>query len=138
LCVPPIARVSCIAFAVVLCAWFALGIRQAHEIDQATAIVSGLNGQGKLDPAAASRARSLLSSAGVLNPDLQVDVLRARVALLTNNRASATRILLGVVHSEPMNLDAWYGLATSAQSGATISLALSRIAQLEPKTRPSS
>jgi predicted Zn-dependent protease len=129
-------RASCAALALAACAWFALGIRQSSDLNHATAIVSGLTGQIKLSPAQARSANSLLSSAGVLNPDLQVDVLRARVALLTDDRASAKRILLSVVRREPMNLDAWYGLATSATDGATVSRALARLAQLEPKVRP--
>jgi hypothetical protein len=135
-CVSLLVRATCISLAVVVCAWFALGIRQARDIDQATAIVSGLTGQSKLTPEQARRASSLLSSAGVLNPDSQVDVLRARVDLLRNDRSSAKRILLGVVAREPMNLDAWYGLATSAKDGVTVTLALGHIAQLQPKVRP--
>jgi predicted Zn-dependent protease len=129
-------RASSAALALVACAWFALGIRQSSEVNHATAIVSGLNGQRKLTADQARHANSLLSSAVVLNPDLQVDVLRARVALLTDDRASAKRILVSVVRREPMNLDAWYGLATSAQDGATVTMALAHIAQLEPRVRP--
>jgi hypothetical protein len=126
------ARVSLAVVALVICAWFALGIRQAHELDRATAIVSGLTGQRKLTPAQATLARSLLSSAAVLNPDQEINIVRARVALLRNDRPAATRILMGVVHSEPMNLEAWYGIATSAKSGATVASALAHIDLLEP------
>ena len=93
-------------------------------------MVQGLNGQNRLTAAQAAEANSLLDSAGTLNPDRTVDVLRARVALLSNDRARATRILVGVLAAEPDNLDAWYGLATSATDGPTISRALGHIAQL--------
>jgi hypothetical protein len=130
---PPLARAAGVVLAVLACAWFALGIRQAHELDGASKIVLGLTGQQQLTAARANHADALLSSAKTLNPDQTVEVLEARVDLLRNDRAGAKRILLGVVRREPMNLDAWYGLATSARDGATVNLALSRIAQLEPK-----
>lgn len=118
--------------ALVVGAWFALGVREAHEINRATSIVGGLNGQHKLTAAQAAQARSLLSSASVLNPDRQVDVVRARVALLRNDRPLAVRILRGVVRAEPDNLEAWYGIATSASSGATVNAALAQISKLQP------
>jgi hypothetical protein len=133
--VPRFARAFSLSLALVLCAWFALGIRQASDTSQATTIVSGLFGQHGLGRAQAGHANSLLHSASVLNPDAQVEVLRARVALLRGDRARAKRILLAVVHSEPMNIDAWYGLATSAKDQPTVLRSLDRIAQLAPKKR---
>jgi hypothetical protein len=133
--VPFIGRASSVGLALVVCAWFVLGIQQAHDTNRVTAIVSGLFGQRELRPAQASRANSLLNSAQVLNPDAQVDVLRARVALLRGDRARAKRILIDVLRREPMNIAAWYGLATSAKDQPTVLLALGRIARLAPKTR---
>jgi predicted Zn-dependent protease len=115
----------------VVAAWFVLGARQAHDINQVTNVVSGLNGQQRLTAAEAAHANSLLDSASKLNPDSTVDVLRARVALLSGNRVLATRILDGVVKREPDNLDAWYGIATSATDGAVVDRALGHIAHLE-------
>jgi hypothetical protein len=125
-------RIVCAIAALAVCAWFALGAREAHEINRATSIVGGLNGQQKLTAAEAAQARSLLSSAALLNPDQQVNVLRARVALLRNQRPLAVRILRGVVSAEPDNLAAWYGIATSAGSSATVNAALARVRRLEP------
>jgi predicted Zn-dependent protease len=125
-------RIACAVGALVVCAWFALGVREAQQIDRATNIVGGLNGQQKLTATEAAHARSLLSSASLLNPDQQVNVLRARVALLRNQRPLAVRILRGVVSSEPDNLAGWYGIATSASSGATVNRALAQIRRLEP------
>jgi predicted Zn-dependent protease len=115
----------------VVAAWFLLGARQAHNIDHVTSIVSGLNGQQRLTAAQAAHANSLLDSAKTLNPDSTVDVLRARVALLSGNRVRATQILDGVVKREPDNLDAWYGIATSSTDGAIVNRALGHIAQLD-------
>ena len=125
-----IARVLIACLGILACAWFALGIRQAHDINRVTTIVGGLTGQQRLSAAQAAHANSLLDSAGGLNPDRTVDLLRARVALLRDDRPAATRILLGVVKSEPDNIDAWYGLATSASNPHTVSRAIARIAQL--------
>jgi predicted Zn-dependent protease len=124
-------RIVVIGGCLIVCAWFVLGIRQAHDIARVTTIVSGLNGQQRLTAAQAAQANSLLDSADTLNPDSTVNVLRARVALLRNDRAKATRILERVVAGEPQNLDAWYGIATSASDGATVNLALGHIAQLD-------
>ncbi len=60
--------------ALVCCAWFALGVRQSHDLAAANAIVSA---QGKPTPAQARRVNSLLDSASTLNPDQQVNILRA-------------------------------------------------------------
>ena len=38
------------------CAWFAVGIRQAHDVDRVTTVVSGLQGQKRLTVAQADRA----------------------------------------------------------------------------------
>jgi hypothetical protein len=128
-------RIVCAVAALAVCAWFALGAREAHEINRATNIVGGLNGQQKLTAAEAAQARSLLSSAALLNPDQQINVLRARVALLRAQRPLAVRILRGVVSSEPDNLAAWYGIATSASSSATVNAAIAQIRRLEPVIR---
>jgi predicted Zn-dependent protease len=130
-----IARVSLALAGLIAAGWFALGIRQAHDIDRVTSIVVGLNGQSRLSPARAASANSMLDSAATLDPDRMVDVLRARVALLRGDRARAKRILLGVLADEPKNLDAWYGLATSAYDNATVTHALGQIARLEPTAR---
>jgi predicted Zn-dependent protease len=125
-----IARVLIAGLGVVACAWFVLGIGQAHDIDHVTSTVGGLTGQQRLTAQQAAHADSVLDSATTLNPDRTVDLLRARVALLRGDRATAKRILLGVVAAEPRNIDAWYGLATSASDGATVQHAIARIAQL--------
>jgi predicted Zn-dependent protease len=125
-----IARILVACFGVAACAWFVLGIGQAHDIDHVSSTVGGLTGQQRLTAQQASHASSLLDSADTLNPDRTVDLLRARVALLRGDRPEAKRILLGVVRAEPNNIDGWYGLATSASDGATVQRALSHIAQL--------
>ena len=130
----PVARVAVLVVATVACAWFVLGIRQAHEIARATSIVSQ---QGPPAPAQARTAASLLHSAGTLNPDLEVDVLRGRLALARDDLPAARRILESVVHREPQNLEAWIWLArASSGSPSAFRLAVSRIKTLLPNVPP--
>jgi predicted Zn-dependent protease len=97
--------------ALVVCAWFALGIHQAKNTDAAAALVTGTS---RLSPSQADHAASLLRSAKTLNPDRQVDVLRAELDLGQGNRAGARRILERVVAAEPQNALAWEWLARAS------------------------
>jgi hypothetical protein len=127
-------RGSMLALAVVLCAWFAVGIRQTRDLNRATAIVTG---QSPPAPAAAAHARSLLSGAGWLNPDTTVDAVRGRLALAQGDNARAQQILGGVVRSEPDNLQAWTSLAASVlpSDRAGLRIAVAHIAQLDPRIK---
>ncbi len=116
--------------ALVLAAWFALGIRESHEINTVTSIASA----GRLTPPQVRRADDLLQSAGTLNPDRQVQLLRGQVALAAGRSGDAQRLFLQVGHAEPMNLNAWAGLVRAAGSNhGLIRLALDNIARLAPK-----
>lgn len=97
-------RVAISVLAIVACAWFVLGARQARDITDATAIASSAS---QLSEAQAARADSLLSDAGTLNPDTQVDLLRAQVALESGNRGQALRIVRSVNRREPDNIAGW-------------------------------
>lgn len=126
-------RVVLVAVAVVVAAWFALGIRQAVNTARATALITG---QSRLTAAQARHARSLLDSASTLNPDRTVNLLRGELALAENHNASAQRILLALVHSEPKNLDAWVRLAYAAARNhdrALLVLTARRLTALYPK-----
>jgi predicted Zn-dependent protease len=114
---------------VLVAAWFALGIRQAHDIARATSIVSS---SARLTPAQAAHANALLNSAGTLNPDQEVDILRARVQGALGDNAAADRILAGVTRREPEDLEAWAYVGRLAQDKAVLDHALIRIAQLDP------
>jgi predicted Zn-dependent protease len=116
-------------FAVLVCVWFAVGVRQARDVDHATALLSA---GPHISQAKAADAASLLRGAGQLNPDRQVDVLRAQLASERGDKPAAERILRDVVSAEPMNATAWVALARSATDGATLRLAFRRLAQLVP------
>jgi hypothetical protein len=116
--------------AVMVAAWFALGVRQSHDVDVASDIIGA---PGRLPPGAAAHAASLLRSAGQLNPDLSVDLLRSQLALRSGDAAGARAIALSVTRSEPEDIDAWlaYGTA-SAHYAAGFTLALRHLNQLAP------
>lgn len=107
-----VARAVALVVAITAAAWFAVGIRQAHDTDAAAGIVTG---SAPVGAARASHVRALLYDAGQLNPDRTVDLLRAELALRQGDRAQARAIALAVTRSEPQNLQAWlaYGTASS-------------------------
>lgn len=103
-------RAALAALAVLAAAWFALGVRQAHDTARATAILSS----SKLTQAQAHRATRLLDAAAFLNPDREVEVLRARVDLARADKAGARAILRRVVSQEDSYLEAWIWLARAS------------------------
>jgi hypothetical protein len=124
------ARAAILGLAVVVCAWFAVGIRQAHDIDQATSIITG----AKLPtPAQAEHAQSLLTSAGWLYPGTEVDILKGRLAIEKGQRPLAQRIERSVTRTEPMNLNGWVWLANSYTSPKFSLPAVAHVLALDPK-----
>ena len=118
------------AAALVVCAWFALGIRQSHDLNAATAIVSA---RAPLSAAQARHAAGLLGAAGQLNPGTSVDLARSELALRRGDGAQARAIALSVTRSEPQNIEAWlaYGTA-SARDPRAFALALRHLEALAP------
>jgi hypothetical protein len=120
--------------AIAICGWFFVGIREARDVDRATALLSAGTTIERSDGA---RVSSLLDGASLLNPDRQVDMLRARLDDERGRHAQAERVLRGVVSAEPMNVAAWALVAQSATNGATLRLAYARIEVLEPQVSSS-
>lgn len=121
-------RILAVLVALVACAWFALGIRQAHDADLASDIITGTAHVG---PAAARRASSLLDAAGQLNPDHSVALLRSQLALREGDAARARAIALGVARAEPQNIDAWLAFnSASANRPRLFLLALKHVNEL--------
>lgn len=106
-----LARIGVLALALVAAAWFAIGVRQARDTSRAASIVSG---GAHISASEAHRASDLLSAAAFLNPNRQIDVLRAQVALSRGNEPAARAILKRVVRAEPQYLDAWIWLARAS------------------------
>jgi hypothetical protein len=125
-------RLSIFVVAIVVCAWFGLGIRQAHDISRATAIVSQ---PGTIPADHLRAAASALRAAGPLDPDHEVDILRGRLAVKQQDPQRAERILKTVVREEPMNLEAWIWLAgVSLIDPPEARIALAHIARLDPRS----
>ena len=116
-------------FAVVLCAWFALDVRQQQQTDRARALIAR---SAPLSHAEARQARSALDAAGQLNPDSEVSLLRAQLATDLGDRPQAVRILEQVTRQEPKNAVAWLDLAETARSKGLVIYALAQIAALVP------
>jgi predicted Zn-dependent protease len=120
---PLATRLVAIVVAVLACAWFALGAVQAHDVTRVNAILNS--------PTLTARqihdARSLLRTAGTLNPDTQVDILRAELLQGENNNAAARALYRAVLRKEPKNVLAWDLLAQAGDPSA-----LRHVAQLEP------
>jgi predicted Zn-dependent protease len=115
--------------ALVVASWFALGVLQAHNLDRASTILAG---PGPLSAAAKRDVASELATAGTLNPDREVDLLRAELAVARSERGEAVRILEQVTHSEPDYATAWLALASTADNAAISGRALRQIARLVP------
>ena len=128
-----LARLGLALAALLVTAWFAVGVHQSRAVSQAQAATAG----GRLTAAQARHADSLLHDAATLNPDRSVDVLRAQVALARGNAAAARQILNGVVRAEPQDLDAWIALArASATDFHQRQIALLQILKLAPPAKP--
>jgi hypothetical protein len=127
---PRAVRAGVLALAVLACAWFVVGIRQARDVTRATAILSA---RVPVDAARAARVSTLVRGAKLLSPDPAVDLLSAQLAIRRGDRPRARRIAEGVVRAEPMNVQAWLWLAkASSDSPPTFVRALVHINALEP------
>jgi hypothetical protein len=124
-------RAFIVAAAVVAAAWCALGARQAADTSQAAAIAGS---SATLSPAQARRADSLLRGAAFLNPDGEVQLLQAQVALESGDKLRARQLAEDVTRSEPMNVAAWVVLARSSNR-AGFFRALQHVAELVPSLR---
>jgi predicted Zn-dependent protease len=123
-------RVVLVLLSVVACAWYVLGIRQAHDTAAATAL---LTRGTPLTAAEAAHADALLRAARELNPDQQVTILRAQLAYDQGDRRRAERLLARVVREEPQNALAWLWVARAAPDASTFKRALARIGYLVPQ-----
>ena len=122
------ARTLIVIGALVVTAWFVVGARQASDTSRAAAIAGS---SARLDAAQALRADSLLRDAAFLNPDREVQLLRAQVALARGERRQARQLAAGVTGAEPLNAEAWVALAR-ASGKAGFFRALEHVAALVP------
>ncbi len=124
-------RIAAAALALLVGAWFALGIRQTRATDRATQIISTAT---SLSPGQAAHARSLLRQASALNPDSEVDMLGVRLDLLEHHPRAAARSAAAIVRREPLNIRAWVLLAQAAYGDmSVVRSAVRHIAYLDPR-----
>ena len=117
--------------AIVVIAWFALGVHQAHDVAHATSVVGASR---TLTPTQARAVDGWLDSARTLNPDREVDILRARAAIGAGRVRLAQGILERVVRAEPENLEAWIWLGGAALGDPPLAhRALTQIDKLDPQ-----
>jgi hypothetical protein len=122
-----VARLLTTAAALIVCAWFALGIHQANDTRRATKLIAA-GGRGQL-----AHAASLIRSASPLNPDRTLDLLRVELALAQGRTSRARALAHRLVRAEPMNVSAWlwYGRA-SGGNPAIFLTALAHAHELDP------
>ena len=127
------ASLVCGVVALIVCAWFALGARQAIDTQRASAIASA----GTTATAPQEReVSSLVRAARLLNPDKLPDVLLGRVELEHRDYARARRVLESVVRSEPQDIQAWLWLAGAWAGHPALALrALRQLHRLDPRVR---
>jgi hypothetical protein len=121
------ASIVCLAVAVVVCAWFALGARQAIETSRASSIANhGIHATAAQEHTVAS----LVRAARFLNPDKEPDILLGQTQIEHGDFARGRRVLLAVTRSEPQNVLAWVWVAHSGGPG--FRTGLERVRMLDP------
>ena len=124
------ARLIGLLAAIVVTAWFALNIHQAHDVAHATSVIQASH---TLTVTQARAIDSWLDSARTLNPDKELDILRARAAIGVGRVRLAQRILERVVRAEPYNLEGWIWLAGAALGDPPVAhRAVAQIDKLDP------
>jgi hypothetical protein len=100
----PVVRWALLACAVVVCAWLVLGEAQTRALDQATTLVDQPTTP---TPAETAHILNLLATAGTLNPDENVALLRSQALTRAGRSLTGLRAAEQVAREEPMNADAW-------------------------------
>lgn len=123
-------RTALVLAAVACCAWFAIGIHQAHDVAAATGIIDAGRSAGSHELAIAAGD---LRSAEFLNPDQEVNILRGHLAILRGDDKQAQEILAAVTRAEPMNLEAWIWFTGANLGNARQArIGTARLDQLDP------
>jgi hypothetical protein len=142
-----LARISMAAIALVVVAWMAVLVRDAHVFDQATAPppggVGALPGQLRR-PDGLSRRAGQLRASRLLRPDTAPELQTAvflEVRGAPEDLVRALRIATSVAHSEPENLDAWVDILSIDRArgdAGGVRVALAHVRRLDPLLAPGS
>jgi hypothetical protein len=130
----PVLRWGLLAVALVMCAWFALGAIQTRDQDRAAALINTFVSPS---PAVTEHILGLLDTAGTLNPDRNIDLLRAQALVRAKRVRAGIAAALSVARAEPHNANAWIVLGFAAQHDPTLArLAREQLQKLVPPVAP--
>ncbi len=131
----PALRGALVLVAVIICAWFALGAVQARDQNHATDLIDSF---ATPTPALTARILSMLDTAHTLNPDRNVDLLRAQALTRSGYPSAGLRVAQRVVVAEPLNINAWtvLGFAARPAHPAQFRLAERKLRELAPPVPP--
>jgi predicted Zn-dependent protease len=127
-----VVRSALVLLSLAVCAWFVVGVIQARDLNHATNIVQSSR---SLTSAQVEQARSLLDTAATLDPNRNVGLLRAQLAVASGERRQAIQLALRVTAQEPRNLNAWLLVAQLALpvDRPLTARAVGRLHQLDPR-----
>ncbi|HET9101950.1 MAG TPA: tetratricopeptide repeat protein [Solirubrobacteraceae bacterium] len=109
---PVVLRGALLLAAVIACAWFALGAVQTSDQNRATDLIDSLHAPSR---AQTTEILGLLDTAGTLNPDRNIDLLRAQALIRSGHADAGLAVARRVVAAEPDNIDAWTVLGFAAR-----------------------
>jgi hypothetical protein len=125
-----VARAGAAVLAIVVCAWFALGVRAFRDQD---AVIASLGDRGLLSAIQVRADRAALEDAATLNPDQGVILLRAQLDSRAGEARAALRLASQVSRHEPQNINAWLLIAVLAhRNSATYRSAAAHVRLLAP------
>jgi hypothetical protein len=116
-------RLAVLGLAAAACAWFALGLVQTHDENQALNLIDQPTTP---TPATTAKIMSLLDRAGTLNPDRDIALDRSQAQTRAGDSAAGITTAQRVVRAEPDNVDAWIVLGFAAHKADPT---LARLAQ---------
>lgn len=124
-------RLVVLVAALIACAWFLLGIRQAQDQARVNALLSS---HSKITASQARAANASLDEAQFLNPDQSVAAARAAVEFRAGNRGRAVALAESVTRREPQGVDGWLLLSELVVTSdpPLFHLAQARISALAP------
>jgi hypothetical protein len=124
-------RLSVLALAVVACAWFAVGVIQSHDQTEAEALLQRV---GTPTPATTASIMSLLSTAGTVNPDRNIELDRSQAQSRAGQAQAGVATAERVATAEPQNVNAWLvlGFAAGRVEPGLARRARAKVMQLAP------
>jgi hypothetical protein len=131
----PVVRAALVLAGVIVCAWFLLGAVQTRDQNQATDLIDSLSTP---TPALTARILNMLDTAQTMNPDRNVDLLRAQALTRSGRPSAGLRVAERVVAAEPLNIDAWTVLGFAARPAHPVQFRLAerKLRELAPPVSP--